>query len=288
MKRYISKEIIIISSVIIGIILFFLLIHNINLNSLAIVSSTYRTTNSCSYFLNSLGNPKALPFNWQYTSRTIRCVQSFAPSGAGCKIKYIKGECIIPKKASGYGQMYIYLASTKDSGISSAELTKFASSLKKYMNEASYGYLDNINFILESNANENNPKVTKSQIGTKIKGAYYLAKSYPTNAENFWENYDAKIPWFLSSALYKAPFPFAWTTIVSGNLDSTGCIEILSPGSTHNLCRETAHELAHSMFACDDNTGDIMRPTPEFPYTGHFPPVCITKIKKYIPNLVSK
>ncbi len=192
-------------------------------------------------------------------------------------------------KASSTGQVYVYLGATSDSNFTQEELDRFVVSFKKYINQASYGYLDNINFITEANANQNNPRVNVFEIGSKIKGAYYFSKEYPIDAQNFWLSKNSNISWIFSSALMKSNFPFAWTTIISGDLDKGGCSETFN-FSTHDLCRETAHELAHAIFACDDNTGDIMRCTTEYPctYPGHFPPACLNLIKSYMPQLVSK
>jgi len=191
-----------------------------------------------------------------------------------------------PEKASKYGQIYIYLASTTSSGIDSAELTKFASSFKNYLYEASFGYLDNINFVLEPYANEVNPNIDHSQIGNKIKVAYYLIQGSPSiQTSNFWESYNSNINWIFSAAYMKAQFPLAWTTIVQGDLSSDGCWEL---GGSHDICKESAHELAHAFFACDDYSGDIMRPLPDLPMTNHYPPKCLELIKSYMPQLVAK
>lgn len=193
-------------------------------------------------------------------------------------------------EASSVGQVYIYLATTPDSGMTQVELDRFIISFKNYLYQASYGYLNNINFITELNANSTNPNINKSLIGTKIKGTHYLTANFDSTSMVYWrDNYNANIKWTFSAAIWHSRFPWSFTTY-NGRLTPDGCAQLFLGGSSGDVCRETAHELAHAIFACDDDTGDIMRCTNEYPctYPGHFPPVCLNLMKDYMPQLVAK
>lgn len=183
-------------------------------------------------------------------------------------------------------KIYVYLATTEGAGWTQAQLDGFANNLKDYMYTASYGALD-MEFITEINADQSNPNIDHSLIGNQIKGIYYLSKTYPTESINWInsQNFNANINWLFSSAAYHAPMPNGWTTLVGTY--TSGCNEIIDANTIHDLCKESAHELGHTLFACLDNSGDIMRPTTQYPYTGHYPPDCIDKINYYIPQLTT-
>lgn len=85
-----------------GLIVIGFILYNANPELFSIASSkTQTTTQSCSVYANNMKNPSmTVPFNWNYTSRNIKCVKSYSnykssPSSSklGCKITYTEGKC---------------------------------------------------------------------------------------------------------------------------------------------------------------------------------------------------
>lgn len=189
-------------------------------------------------------------------------------------------------KGSDYGQIYIYVISTPDTGLNEQKLTIFTDNWKEYLKQASYGVLDNVNFIIEiRNSNISNLKVPESEIGTKVKGLYVFSKSYPQEIfASFYENYNSNINWsfpLFSSAAIKSNFPVAWTTWdIDGNYYAGGCYE-----QNKHLCTESSHELFHALFDCNEGEGNIMGFKDNLKDYNHAPPICLEKIKYYIPQL---
>lgn len=194
-----------------------------------------------------------------------------------------------PFSGSSYGTVRIYLATPQSIGWSQQDLNNFASAMDSWFSEATYGMFNNVEFVTEANADFSNPGVSHSRFGTDIKVAFHISDVYPTSGRTFFRQFSSGINWLMSSASFHSIYvPWGWTTIPSTHIyDGTGCFARSNSGGYIDLCKTTAHELGHAMFGCRDYDGDIMRPLLGLNDNNHYSPICLERVKYYIPQLVS-
>jgi hypothetical protein len=194
----------------------------------------------------------------------------------------------VQPKGSSTGQIYVYLASVNS--LDSSQLNRFSQAFRQYLYTASSGILDNVNFALDANADYNNPRIAQSSLGTQVKATLYLSDDCNVAINtNLNHQFNSNINWLFSIfnlfsvANFHASYPVACSN-AGRDLSSDGCWD---NSGTHNICFEAAHELAHTLFGCEDYDGDIMRSTPDMTDNTHYPPICLERIKSYMPQIVA-
>lgn len=187
--------------------------------------------------------------------------------------------------------IYIHLISSPSSNFNYDKLLTFSNDWKKYLNESTYGTLNNVEFIMDAQPSSYpNPGVNDSEFGTKIKATYFIASAEePIPSFNYYINYNSNINWTFSFASFKFQYPIGYTQIYSdGTYSNCDVIKRIdsSTTSTIPMCRTSSHELFHALFMCEDYEGNIMRPIEGLTDMDHVPPICLQKIKYYLPQIL--